>query len=202
MLVRRILAAWGIGTAQTIPIDLARLNPAPMDALAADLGRALRDILDPRRTPLSSVIGRIAGKLRYGHVVLQTSLGYATTAELLKLFLQDFWRPLVEGAQATASPSIGDHKLLLLLVDDCERQEGWPPFPVARELATWQAALPINLPRLERISKSVISAWLASEAAEIISLMPFEVVADRIYALGGEGIPEYVFDASAGLYSF
>jgi hypothetical protein len=197
ILIRRILTAWGIRPQQIIPIDLGGLNPAPMIALATDLGRAFG--IEPRKITLNAVLGKLLGKLRYGHVVLRASLGPATTADLLEAFLHQFWQPLVAQVCATTG-TVGRNKLLLLLIDEGERHEGWPPFPVACKAETWHAGIPINLPRLERIPRPVIELWLSSEAGEILELMPFDVVAERIDRFGNGGIPEYVFDAFCWLY--
>jgi hypothetical protein len=198
IMARRILTAWGLGAVQPIPIDLARLQPSPMDALASELGRALG--LEPKRANLQSVVTVIAKRLRFNHVVLQATLGLATTATLVEEFMKQFWEPLVEAANVTASGD-GSNTLLLLLMDDCSRQDGWPTFGVVDEVTLWNSAIPVNLPRLQKIPKEVISAWLASDATDILKLLPFDLVAERLYAHGSEGIPEHVFDVFCWLYS-
>ena len=198
ILIRRILTAWGVRPPQILCIDLGGLNPAPMNALVADLGRAFD--IEPRKISLNAVLGKLLGKLKYGHVVLRASLGPATTPELLETFFREFWQPLVAQARPEPGRPVARNKLLLLLIDEGPRQEGWPPFPVAYKPETWHAGLPINLPRLQKIPRSVIELWLSSEAGEILELMPFDVVADRIDTFGDGGVPEYVFDAFCWLY--
>jgi hypothetical protein len=198
IVVRRILTAWNVRPQQIVPIDLGSLNPAPMATLVADLGHAFD--IEPSKISLKAVLAKVLGRLKFGPVVLKAALGRATTSALLESFFHEFWQPLVIEACSAAGPA-SRNKLLLLLVDQGERNEDdWPPFPVFNEPDGWKPGSPITLPRLQKIPRDVIEMWLVNEASEILELMPFDVVAERINRFGNEGVPEYVFDAFCWLY--
>jgi len=201
-LVNRLLRKYASGKRRPpFRFDLTRLSRGNS---AADIWRELRVEFDlPRSATPQQVAERICDCWKTAHVLFFFDcLLDLMPDQALASFVNDFWAPLLEVAQARPA-SAGGYRLLLFFIDSsgCTRAQ-----PLAFAEANDPALVPrsvVRLPPLTRFSADDLTNWVNKlEAIEYLPDLPTRVEVQAILDRSDNGVPERAFDEICYLYDY